>query len=63
MGYQYSIVLGSDTYYPKTGYIQTEKFGVEVPQNISVNNFMAIVLQEKAKEINGTITYAKEFGM
>lgn len=63
LGYQYSLVLGSETYYPKVGYIPAEQIGIEVPQGIPTENFMAIKLQENAKTISGTVTYAKEFGI
>lgn len=63
LGYQYSLVLGSETYYPRVGYIPAEQMGIEVPDGIPAVNFMAIKLQENAKAICGTVTYAKEFGI
>lgn len=63
MGYQYSLVLGSELYYPKTGYLPAEQLGIDVPQGIPSANFMAIKLQEDAKAINGAVTYSKEFGL
>ncbi|KKI50576.1 putative acetyltransferase [Christensenella hongkongensis] len=63
LGYPYSLVLGSNTYYPKVGYIPAERFNIEVPNGISADNFMAINLQEKAKPIGGKVIYAKEFGI
>lgn len=63
LGYQYSMVLGSETYYPKAGYIEAKDLGVEVPKGIPSKNFMAIKLQETAKPIKGKLIYAKEFGM
>lgn len=63
LGYQYSLVLGSETYYPRFGYIPAERIGIEVPKGIPSENFMAIKLQENAKKISGAVTYAEEFGM
>ena len=63
LGYPYSLVLGSNTYYPKVGYIPAERFNIEVPNGIPADNFMAINLQEKAKPIGGKVIYAKEFGI
>lgn len=63
LGYPYSLVLGSETYYPKVGYIPAEQLGIEVPKGIPAKNFMAIKLQENAKKICGAVTYAEEFGM
>ncbi|MBO1305580.1 N-acetyltransferase [Enterococcus sp. 669A] len=61
LGYQYSLVLGSELYYPKAGHIPAEQLGIEVPEDIQSENFMAIKLQEDAKAISGPVTYAKEF--
>ncbi|KGA98976.1 GNAT family acetyltransferase [Alkalihalobacillus alcalophilus ATCC 27647 = CGMCC 1.3604] len=63
LGYKYSLVLGSEKYYPRLGYIPAEKLGVLVPAGIPSVNFMAIQLQENAKPISGAVIYAKEFGL
>lgn len=63
LGYQYSLVLGSAAYYPKVGYIPAEQIGIEVPEDIPTENFMAIKLQDDAKPISGAVAYAKEFGI
>jgi len=63
LGYQYSLVLGSELYYPRVGYLPAEQFGVEVPAGMPAINFMAMKLQENAKPIRGAVTYAKEFGL
>ena len=63
LGYQYSLVLGSKLYYPKSGYLPAEQLGVIPPKGIPSANFMAIKLQEQAKPIHGEVTFAKEFGI
>ncbi|SFD25485.1 GNAT family N-acetyltransferase [Clostridium uliginosum] len=63
LGYKYSNLLGSEKYYPRFGYIPAEQLGIETPDGIPPVNFMAIKLQENAEPINGTIKYAKEFGL
>lgn len=63
MGYQYALVLGSETYYPRLGYLPAVQFGIEIPEGMPSANFMAIKLQENAKPISGAVTYAKEFGI
>ena len=63
LGYQYALVLGSETYYPKAGYVPAVQFGITVPNGIPSENFMALKLQENAKPISGAVTYAKEFGL
>lgn len=63
MGYSYSVVLGSEIYYPKSGYMPAVNFGIQVPTDIPSENYMAIKLREDAKAISGPVTYAKEFGL
>ncbi len=62
-GYAYSIVLGSDAYYPRFGYRPAEAFGIEVPAGICPANFMAIRLREDAGPLAGSVAYPKEFGL
>lgn len=63
LGYKYSLVLGSEKYYPRLGYTSAEEFGIEVPDGIPSANFMAIKLQQNAAPISGKVTYTKEFGI
>lgn len=63
LGYQYSLVLGSEQYYPKAGYLPAEEFGVEVPDGVPAANFMVKKLCGNAKPISGRVVYAREFGM
>lgn len=63
LGYQYSLVLGSEVYYPRVGYLTAEELGIEVPEGMPSDNFMAIRLCENAKPVSGSVTYAKEFGI
>lgn len=63
LGYGYSVVLGSEAYYPKAGYRPAEDFSIEIPEGIPARNYMAIQLLPRAKPIRGKVTYAAEFGM
>ena len=63
LGYHYSIVLGSEKYYPKFGYIPGINYGIMPPFQVENENFMAIKLKEADKEIKGVVKYAKEFGI
>lgn len=63
LGYTYSVVLGSETYYPKFGYLPAEDFNINIPEGIPAQNYMAIKLSDQAKPIRGEVSYAKEFGM
>lgn len=63
LGYGYSVVLGSENYYPRAGYVPADTFGIAAPFEVPRENFMAYKLSENAPEIYGTMTYAKEFGI
>ena len=56
-------MLGSEKYYPRFGYLPAVQFGIKVPEGMPSINFMAIQLQEHARPISETVTYAKEFGI
>ena len=61
MGYGFSVVLGSEEYYPKAGYVPAEQYGIQAPFDVPSKNFMALDLQGKPRKLNGTVEYDKEF--
>ena len=63
LGYHYSIVLGSEKYYPKLGYVPASQYGIKAPFEVSNKNFMAIKLNDFDQKIVGTVEYAKEFNI
>ncbi len=63
LGYHYSVVLGSDKYYTKFGYIPAKEYGIVAPFDVPDENFMAIKLNDIDIEIKGIVQYAKEFGI
>lgn len=63
LGYPYSVVLGSERYYPRFGYGPAEKLGIAVSDGIPSENFMALKLREDAEPLQGRMVYAREFGM
>ena len=63
LGYHYSIVLGSERYYPKLGYVPASQYGIKAPFEVPNENFMAIELNNTDVEITGVVEYAKEFGI
>ena len=63
LGYRYSVVLGSETYYPKMGYLPAEQYGIQAPFDVPRENFMACQLEKGAPHISGVVQYAKEFGI
>ena len=63
LGYQYSVVLGSETYYPKSGYIPASRFGIIAPFDVPDKNFMAFKLDDSAPVLCGRLKYDKAFGI
>lgn len=63
LGYEYVVVLGSEIYYPKVGYVPADMLGIVPPFDVPRENFMAYQLDEFAQKIHGVIHYAKEFGV
>lgn len=63
LGYCYSVVLGSEKYYPRVGYLPAETFGIQPSFEVSSENFMAYKLCENAPIISGIVKYADEFGI
>ncbi len=60
MGYDIVIVLGSEKYYPKMGYIPASVLGIKAPFDVPDENFMAISLSGSTEAINGSVEYVKE---
>lgn len=63
LGYAWSLVLGSETYYPRMGYQRADEVGITVPEGFPAENFMAAKLREDAGELSGAVTYPEEFGV
>lgn len=63
LGYSYSVVLGSEKYYPRFGYEPAENFGILPPFDVPKENFMALKLSGNAPAISGVVQYAQEFGI
>lgn len=63
LGYGYSLVLGSEVYYPRCGYLPAEQMGITVPDGFPTANFMAMPLREPVPPICGTVVYTREFGL
>lgn len=63
LNYNYSIVLGSNKYYPRLGYISASKYNIKAPFDVENDYFMAIKLNENAKAISGIVEYDEVFGI
>lgn len=61
MGFQCVVVLGSDQYYPKSGYVKASQFDIQAPFEVPDENFMVIDLTGEGRMPTGTVQYAKEF--
>lgn len=63
MGYDYSILIGHEAYYPKFGYVPAKTFGITASFEVNDENFMAYSLSGTDKILNGMLVYPKEFGI
>lgn len=64
LGHKSVIVLGHEHYYPKFGFVPTEKWNIKAPFDVPINSFMGIELVENGLSgVTGTVQYPKEFEM
>lgn len=63
LGYSCSVVLGSENYYPKFGYVPAEKYNIKAPFDVPSENFMVYWLSEIDNSVSGTVEYDKAFGI
>jgi predicted N-acetyltransferase YhbS len=62
LGHKSIVLLGHENYYPKFGYEQADKYGIELPFKVPKENCMVIELIENGlKGVNGMVEYPKEF--
>ena len=60
--YKSIVLLGHDKYYPRFGYEQADKYGIELPFEVPKENCMIIELVENGlKGVSGMVEYPKEF--
>lgn len=63
LGFDYSVVLGSDRYYPRFSYAPARRLGIMPPFEVPDEMFMACALRDDAPKVTGTVAYAPEFGI
>ena len=63
LGYTHIIVVGSDQYYPRFGYVPATSLGVVIPNSIPSTYVMAVALGDADSRLKGPIAYAEEFGL
>lgn len=61
LGYEFSVLLGHASYYPKFGYVPASSFGIKCPFEVPEECFMALNLQNKDTVLNGMVEYSKAF--
>lgn len=61
LGFEYVILIGHPSYYPRFGYKNAADYGITTTMELPENVFMAINLQGKKTKLNGKIEFAKEF--
>ena len=61
MGYEFSTLVGHETYYPRFGYRPASAFAIACPLDVPDVNFMALHLQGLHPQVNATLVYPPEF--
>lgn len=62
LGYEWSVVVGSERYYPRAGYRPASQFGIYAPFEVPDQNHMVLALQGGSATFEHAVThYAKEF--
>ncbi len=62
LGYKSIVLLGHEKYYPRFGYEQAHKFGIDLPFNAPKENCMVIELTKNGLNgVSGVCEYPKEF--
>lgn len=63
LGYKVVILLGSEKYYPKWGYLPASTFGIRASFPVADENFMAIHLDGKKVCWDATVKFPAAFGI
>ena len=61
LGYDYSILLGHPTYYPRFGYQPASRFGIQSPFDVPDENYMAFDLSGRHPQMSGQVEYPPKF--
>jgi predicted N-acetyltransferase YhbS len=62
LGYKSIVLLGHEKYYPRFGYKQADKYGIELPFEVPKENCMVIeLIENELNGVNGMVEYPKEF--
>lgn len=61
MGYDFSVLVGIPSYYPRMGYLPASRFGIRSSIDVPAECFMAIDLTGQNRRVDAAVTYADEF--
>ena len=62
LGYKSVVLIGHEKYYPKFGFQQADRFGIEFPFEVPKENCMVVELVEGGLNgVTGMVEYPKEF--
>lgn len=62
LNYKSVIVLGHRHYYPKFGFVPTNKWNIKSPFDVPIEAFMGIeLIEDGLKNVSGIVKYPKEF--
>ncbi len=62
LGYKSVIVLGHEHFYPRFGFVSTNRWGIKAPFNVPDSVFMGLELEDSAfSGVKGVVRYAREF--
>ena len=62
LGHKSIVLVGHENYYPRFGYQQADKYGIEFPFDVPKENGLVIELfANSLKGVSGTVEYPKEF--
>lgn len=63
LGFSHSLVLGSEKYYPRFGYVPASRMGIRAPFDVPDDHFMAVRLRKDAAPVQGVVRYDAAFGI
>ena len=64
LGYHSIVLIGHETYYPRFGYEEADKYGIKLPFKVPKENCMVIELVKNGlTDVYGTVEYPKEFNV
>lgn len=61
LGYEFSILVGHPSYYPRFGYSPAGRFGIKAPLELPDEVFMAINFMGKDTQLNDVVRFAPQF--